>query len=441
MNVPFSLELLWAMEPAAFVKLHDLVTNSSHERLAAAVAQPAGITSPDTPYENSGGVAVIPFKGVVAKNDTIWSQIFGGSAVTSSLVKAADAARMDPAVKSALLVIDSPGGTVDGTSDAADAIAALNAVKPVTAYADGNMSSAAYWIGSQAGRLVGSTTAHVGSIGVFSTIPDFSRMAKNAGIDVNVIKSASAKGIGTPGAPVTEDQLAEVQRLVDATHQLFVSAVGRGRGKSMADVADGRVHIGQSAVENGLLDAVEPLSTTLSRMQQEAKMPDPTPVPVPVAPVIPAPAPTPAVDYSKDIADFKARFAAQDMELAKLRAEKVDSETGALISQAITDRKLTPALAETAKNVAKHGGIDGLNAFLASLPATTAPAGGSVQEKVDPKMPDAPHPADHVGSSLAAYKADKGPAHQLAIAYMDKASAAGRKVTYYEAVVAVTRKG
>jgi signal peptide peptidase SppA len=441
-GVQFSLESLWAMEPTAFEHLRSLVVGSSHERLAAAVPHTAGITSPDTLYENSGGVAVIPFKGVVAKNETIWSQIFGGNAITSDLVKAVDAARIDPAVESALLVIDSPGGTVDGTSDAADAVAALNAVKPVTTYADGNMSSAAYWIGSQASRLVGSKTAHAGSIGVFSTVPDFSRMAKNAGIDVNVIKSASAKGIGTPGAPVTEDQLTEVQRLVDATHQLFVGAVSRGRGKNMAHVADGRVHIGQAAVDVGLLDAIEPLSTTLAAMQEAAKPKPMMEAPMPETNVTSTPAAAPAPDYSKDITDLKSRFAAQDTELAKVRAAHDALDASMKIDAMIADadpRKLTPGLVPTARTIAEHGGVDALKGFLASLP-TSAPDGGSVQDSEKPEDATPRNAADYVGGSLRAYDQTNVSAHQKAIAFKDKAEASGKKISYRDALIAVTRK-
>lgn len=432
-GIPFSLESLWAIEPSAFEHLRALVAGSSHERLAAAATQAAGTTSPDTLYENSGGVAVIPFKGVVAKNETIWSQIFGGNAITSDLVEAVDAARLDPSVESALLVIDSPGGTVDGTSDAADAVAALNAVKPVTTYADGNMSSAAYWIGSQASRLVGSKTAHAGSIGVFSTVPDFSRMAKNAGIDVNVIKSASAKGIGTPGAPVTEDQLAEVQRLVDATHQLFVGAVSRGRGKNMAHVADGRVHIGQAAVDVGLLDAIEPLSTTLAGMKKK---------PIP-EPIIEEPKETPMAETTASTPepvavippDYGPKINALESQLQSMKAEK---QIDAMIADA-DPRKLTPGLVPTARTIAEHGGVDALKGFLASLP-TSAPDGGSVQDSEKPEDAAPRNTADYVGGSLRAYDQTNVPAHQKAVAYKDKAEASGKKVTYREALIAVTRK-
>lgn len=449
-GLQFSLNDLWAMEPGAFERLRDLVANTSPERLAAAATQPAAHTPADTRYENSGGVAVIPFEGVVAKKQNLWSSIFGGRAVTTDTKAAVNAAVADPAVKSILMVIDSPGGTVDGTADLADAVYAANKVKPVTAYADDLMASAAYWVGSQAGRVVGNTTTKAGSVGVFSTIPDVSRMAKNMGIDVNIVKSASAKGAGTMGAPVTESQIAEVQRLVDATHSLFVGAVSRGRGKDMSAVADGRMHVGQDAVDLGLLDAIEPLSTTLSRMQQEAKMPDLTPTPAPVPVPVPAPAPvvaqTPAAamaslgfaaatapDYGNDIAAMRTRLDA--VEKANL-STTVDG----LISSA-DPRKLTPGLVSTARTIAQHGGVDALKAFIGSLP-TTAPAGGSVQDA--PKgggLPEAPHPSDHVGIALSGYKADKGPAHQLAIAYMEKANAAGKKVSYYDAVVATTRKG
>lgn len=444
-GIPFALESLWAIEPSAYERLRELVMGSSHERLAAAASLSAADTT-DPGYENRGGVAVVPFTGVVAKRATIWSRIFGGRAVTTDTRSAITAAVADPTVKSILLVIDSPGGTVDGTADLADAVAAANLMKPVCAYAEDMCASAAYWVGSQAGRFVGNSTATVGSIGVFASVPDVSRLVKNLGIEVNVVKSASGKGAGTTGAPVTDAQLAEVQRMVDAIHVQFVAAVSKGRGKPMADLADGRMHIGQAAVDLGFLDAIEPLSATIQAMQVAAEpqikeiiMTET--VSTPVAPA-PQPDPVPAVstvDYSADIAKLTTELAALSAEAASLRAAKT---TENLLDQARAERKLTPALVETAKTIAKHGGVDALKDFLSALPVS-APAAGSVSvPKVgEPSgIPTARHESDHVGVALHAYKSETAGTHQSAIEYMEKANAAGRKINYFDAVVAVTRR-
>jgi signal peptide peptidase SppA len=436
-SISLSMNSLWAITPDAYERLRETMARIPPDGLASATIVSAASTT-NSGYQNSEGVAVIPFNGVVSKNRTLMGRIFGGQAVTTEAGAPVHPAGADYTVKSKHLVIDSPGGTVDGTSDLAGAVASANAVKPVTAYASDTAASAAYWIGSQAGRFVGNSTAAVGSIGVFAAIPDISRMAKNIGIDMNIVKSASAKGAGTMGAPVTDAQLSEVQRTVDAIHGQFVGAVSRGRGRDMSAVADGRIHIGQAAVDIGLLDAIEPLSTTLEVMQiaarpkatmmEEAPVAEtPTPVLEAVAetptPVIVAPAPAPAPDHSADIAGLKAELAAL----------KEDQEISSLLEKAKAERRLTPALTDTAKLVANSGGLDALKSFLAALPAS-APAGGSIVEEKAEAVPTRA-PGDHVGVAMHAYKSDTAPVHMAAIAYMEK-----NKVSYMDAVIATTRK-
>jgi signal peptide peptidase SppA len=198
--------------------------------------------------------------------------------VTTRAAAAINAAVADPAVKSILFIIDSPGGTVDGTANLADVLFEARSQKPVVAFAEDLMASAALWIGAQASELIGNATASVGSIGVFSVLPDISRLAKNVGIEVNVVRSAPGKGTGTMGAAVTDAQLADVQKTVDALHQQFVGAVARGRGMSIekaSALADGRLHVGQGAVNVGLLDRIAPLSSVLANMQALASEPEP----------------------------------------------------------------------------------------------------------------------------------------------------------------------
>ena len=76
----------------------------------------------------------------------------------------------DPVVAAILLRVDSPGGTVAGVSDLAEAVYAARKVKPVSAYISDLGASAAYYIASQAQRLYADSDALVGSIGVYSVV-------------------------------------------------------------------------------------------------------------------------------------------------------------------------------------------------------------------------------------------------------------------------------
>lgn len=105
------------------------------------------------PFAVESGVAIIPISGVMGKKMNLMTQISGGIS-TQLVANDIRAAVDDPSVKSILLHIDSPGGMVDGTQTLADVIKAAGEIKPVMAFADGVMASAAYWVGSGNSRIV-----------------------------------------------------------------------------------------------------------------------------------------------------------------------------------------------------------------------------------------------------------------------------------------------
>ncbi len=204
----------------------------------------------------SDGMAVVEVVGAMTKYGSSMSAMEFG---TIGVRRAIRAALADDMVAGILLVIDSPGGTVAGTGDLADEVAKANAVKPVTAYIEDIGASAAYWVASQAGRIVANKTAGIGSIGVYSVIRDTSARAISEGVRVHVVKSGQFKGAGAPGTEVTAEHLAEVQREINEVNTEFVRAVADGRGlpvETAEALADGRLHIAAAAVGLGLIDAV-----------------------------------------------------------------------------------------------------------------------------------------------------------------------------------------
>ncbi len=89
------------------------------------------------------------------------------------------------------------------------------------------------------------------------------------GIKVHVISTGPQKGAYVEGAPITKEQIAEAQSLVDGLNGLFMAAVAGGRRMDPARVAalfDGRVHLAAKAKELGLLDAVQSFDASLSEL-------------------------------------------------------------------------------------------------------------------------------------------------------------------------------
>ena len=202
-----------------------------------------------------GGVAVLELLGPLMKARSK----YGGSS-TVGLRAALRAAVADETVSAIMLHIESPGGSVAGTPELADAIAAANKQKPVHAYIEDLGASAAVWAGFQARRVTANATAHVGSIGVFSVLYDLSKAFDEAGLKVHVLSTGPDKGTGVEGAPITDAQLEPYREFVAYAGGLFNAAVQRGRGltdKRLAAVVSGRTWAAPAALELFLIDAVE----------------------------------------------------------------------------------------------------------------------------------------------------------------------------------------
>jgi len=231
----------------------------------------AGGVSLDTSYEKlPGGVAVVSLSGPLMK---YVSSLSGGTSTVEARA-ALRAAVKDDSVSSIVVRIDSPGGTVSGTQDLAADVAAANTKKPTVAFIEDLGASAAYWIASQAGNVFANTTAMIGCIGTFAAIEDASQASAQAGIKVHVVRAGEFKGMGVEGTEVTPKQLEELQRIVNELNDYFIRGVATGRGMSLSQVkalADGRVHVGAKAQEQGLIDGVKSLDQVIAELAAKSK--------------------------------------------------------------------------------------------------------------------------------------------------------------------------
>lgn len=250
----------WAIYEPAFAAISEMIASTDlveHIRETQQAAADRTVQAGGVTYSVEGGIAMIDIVGVFTKYGSSFSDMREGTiGVRRAVRDAAD--RKD--VSAILLRIDSPGGAVAGTGDLAADVAMAATKKRVTAYIEDLGASAAYYVASQASRVVANPSALVGSIGTFTVIHDYSEFFAARKVKVHLIKSGEMKGAGTVGTEVTEAQLADFQRTIDEVNSLFVAAVKTGRGMSDAQVsavADGRVYVASKALALGLIDGVE----------------------------------------------------------------------------------------------------------------------------------------------------------------------------------------
>jgi protease-4 len=185
-------------------------------------------------------------------------------------------ARFDTAVKTVVLRVDSPGGSMFASEQILREVQALRkAGKPVVVSMSTYAASGGYYISAAANQIFASPTTLTGSIGVFSVVPTFQRTLDKLGVKVD--------GLGT--TPLAGDMRLEralgpaarqiLQSSVDHAYAQFLQRVGEGRKKSVQDVdkiAQGRVWAGVDAQRIGLVDHLGGLKDSIDAAAKLAEL-------------------------------------------------------------------------------------------------------------------------------------------------------------------------
>lgn len=314
----------WAMERSALDTVVAVIDRVNQEPsiVESQLGKPLDNTETVTITD---GVAVVPVIGPIARYMNIFTRISGGTSI-EILARDFRAAVENPKVKAVILNMDSPGGTVNGTSEFASQVFAARSSKPIVAYASNNACSGAYWIASACSEIVANDTAHLGSIGVVGGY-----VADKP--DGRTTQFVSARAKNKRPDMSTEDGRAVVQAQVDAIEDVFISSVARYRGvseeKVESDFGQGDHFIGSKAVEAGMADrlgSLDALISELSKGQWAAPQPKPEPKPARKADTPPTPR-RPAMSGQIDPPESGAQDTAtiSASELAELRRQAAES--------------------------------------------------------------------------------------------------------------------
>ena len=221
------------------------------------------------PFAMVNNVAVLPLHGVIGRRVGALEKS-SGVTDTDDFINLLRTITDDNNVAAVVLHIDSPGGTVAGVVEAAAEVLRCKACKPIVAFTDSMMASAAYWIGCPADAIHCGEMASVGSVGVYLSLLDQSEAYKRAGYSVELFKSGKFKGMGEPGTTLTDDQRTALQAHVDE-----IGATFRAHVKATRFVADehldGRDFLGATAKKLGFVDEVSTLEEAIAEAGRLAR--------------------------------------------------------------------------------------------------------------------------------------------------------------------------
>jgi len=332
------------------------------------------------PYNVKDGVLVIPVKGILLSNFPY--AFFDWATGYHYIWKAYERGMADGAVRGIAFNVDSPGGEVQECFDCVDRMYD-NRDKPVRAFANDSMYSAAYAIGSVANKINVGRTGGVGSIGVVTAHVDYSKMLEKFGVKLTFIFFGAHKVDGNPYEPLPAAVKARIQKRIDAIGAVFVTTVARNRGmeEKAVKATEALTYSAEEALEVGLADSIGPIDSALAEFAASLKpdtedfpfMANQTPEEKAAADKLIA---DQAAAAQKKIDDDKAQAAANAATAAKDRIKGI---------LALDEAKKRPAAAQACAMETEMS-VDQAKVFLAKLPEEKATGAGIGAEAFDKVM-------------------------------------------------------
>lgn len=194
-----------------------------------------------------------------------------------------DLARQDDDIRGILMRIDSTGGGVTPSDLILHEVVRWKQEtgKPVVAWLADTAASGGYYVALGADAIIAAPTCITGSIGVVAVFPQVAELGDKIGVHVEIIKSGANKDLGSPFRPMSPEEEALLQDLIDRMYQSFVDAVLAARARTgltretLLPLADGRVLTAAQAEEKGLIDGRGYLEDAVRQLAGFAHLEDP----------------------------------------------------------------------------------------------------------------------------------------------------------------------
>lgn len=215
-------------------------------------------------------IAIIYAQGTILSGEGDVN-IIGEGSMRRSLQKA----RKDKNVKAIVLRIDSPGGSALTSDLIWREIELTKKVKPVVVSMGNVAASGGYYIACNASKIFAEETTITGSIGVFGTLPNITKLTNNIGIHTEQVKTHQNAAGYSIFLPLDEGTKGTLQESVENIYKVFVGRVAQGRNmkfEAVDSIAQGRVWTGTDALKIGLVDKIGGMDDALKEAAKLANI-------------------------------------------------------------------------------------------------------------------------------------------------------------------------
>ena len=214
-------------------------------------------------------VAVVYLEGTITEED-------GDGIVAKEVIKTLKKIRKDDDVKALVLRVNSPGGSADASEQIWHAIQNIKADSiPVVVSMGDYAASGGYYISCGADYIYAEPTTLTGSIGIFGTIPNVSKLREKIGLDIDEYgtnkHSTLEWNMIYKGMNPEERQI--MQSMIERGYDLFTSRCAEGRHVSqdyIKSIGEGRVWLGNKGKEIGIVDEMGNIDDAIAKAVEMA---------------------------------------------------------------------------------------------------------------------------------------------------------------------------
>lgn len=221
-------------------------------------------------------VAVYYAYGDIVDSETGSMMQSDHSIVANKVCKDLEKLMKDDDVKAVVLRVNSPGGSAYASEQIWHAVTQLKEKKPVVVSMGGYAASGGYYISCNANYIYSEPTTLTGSIGIFGMFPDFSGLLTDKlGVKFDEVKTNKHAAFGTMARPFNAEEMELLGNYIDRGYKLFRKRVAEGRKmpvEKVEEIAQGRVWLGNDALDIKLVDAIGSLDDAVKKAAQLAKL-------------------------------------------------------------------------------------------------------------------------------------------------------------------------
>ena len=195
----------------------------------------------------------------------------GDGIVGKDVVKMLKKIRKDDAVKALVLRVNSPGGSANASEQIWHAVQNIKADSiPVVVSMGDVAASGGYYISCGADYIFAEPTTITGSIGIFGTIPNVSKIRDKVGLDIDGVGTNKHSELGDNliMKGMNNDERALLQAMIERGYDLFTRRCAEGRHVEqdyIKSIGEGRVWLGNKGVEIGIVDKLGNIDDAIAK--------------------------------------------------------------------------------------------------------------------------------------------------------------------------------